>query len=87
MIRFFTNLDEAKPYVGSESWKGRVPAVGDIIEYRITPHFILQLAVVGITHNADGTETRVEMHMGRCYPGFSIADWMAWFERGKARQS
>lgn len=86
MIRFFTNLDEAKPYVGAEPWKGPIPRVGDRIEYRVTERFVMALEVVGITHNADGTETRVEMHMGRQHPGWSIRDWMDWFKRAKARQ-
>lgn len=86
MIRFFTNLDEAKPYVGSAPWKGPLPTVGDRIEYRVHHQFVFRLQVVGITHNSDGSETRVEMHIGGERPGWSIRDWMEWFRERKERQ-
>ncbi len=92
MITFFTNLDEAQPYVRrmNESasrdgapWVGSVPRKGDRIEFERQSRkgFRFDLEVVSITHNATGSETRVELHLGSAWGGRSIADWMEWFKR------
>ena len=87
MIRFFTNLDEAKSYVGTVPWKGPIPAVGHSIEYRVHESFVFRLQVVAVTHSSDGSDARVEMHLGGEHPGWSIRDWAEWFKGRKERRS
>lgn len=87
-LSFFTNLDEAQPYVRDLNapvghgtrWAGSVPAVGNEILFRVHANFAFRLRVCSVTWMAQGAECQVELHLP-LVPARSIADWVEWFKR------
>jgi hypothetical protein len=89
-VTFFTNLDEAKPYIFdlNQRWSGAVPSVGHQVEVAFDPNrrqrgstFLLR--VVAVTWRNLGHDAEVELHMHQ--NGMSIRDWMEWFKRIEQR--
>ncbi len=85
---FFTNLDEAQPYVRplnardgeGTRWLGPVPVVGNEVLFRVHERFTFRLRVCAITWNPRGDEAQVELHLPPA-PHTSIKSWMDWFKR------
>lgn len=84
MVRFFTNLDDAQPWVhrmNRDGWKGAAPRIGESVRFILNrsrqTHF--DLLVVNVTHAATGEHAEVELHMPRNFE--SIRAWMDYFKR------
>lgn len=83
MIRFFTNLDLAQPYVRelSKKWLSPMPPrVGEEIVFALHERRTFSLAVVAVRYDETGEPT-VELHLGKTAPGQSIHEWEEWFKR------
>lgn len=93
MIRFFTNLDEAQPYVHlmndrrlGEGWKApNPPRVGDSVRFVVSEHARthFDLRVVAVTHSANGEHVDVELHVPTYFS--TIKEWMEHFARLRER--
>lgn len=87
---FFTNLDEAQPYVrrmnkssSRDGWVGGVPHKGDRIEFErsFRRGHVFDLEVVAVTHSQTGDTARVELHIPSTWGSRSLREWIDWFKR------
>jgi hypothetical protein len=89
---FFTNLDEAQPYVrrmnestyrNGSPWVGGVPRKGERVEFerQFRKGHVFDMEVVAVTHSSTGSEARIELHVPSTWGQRSLREWIEWFKR------